>query len=358
MGIYDKAKEILFEKDLLAFIKTDDREKCCKKSKDNKEPLYRGAWKEDSSTTWGYFVKAEDTGGSPEVKVKKPSGIEVIQRSPETKLPEKSLAETKLPEKSLSKESNKIKVFFVEDNKSVSLALRTLITNYKEMKLLGSAANGKEAVEKITGFKEFPDVILMDVAMPRMNGIEAAKEILKLNSSQKIIMLTAYGTKEYIVDAFAAGAIGFLRKDGGLGIIRDAICQAAGGGVVPMQDEVAAHLLSGIGEKPSEEESDDEILLLDEEVEEEEITEEEFIEDLLSELMEQILSVDVSDYQDYLNELLNRDVTERIAQKFLLQFEEDILPEGLTEKEVIKKLGEGLYIALEKERKKLKKFEQ
>jgi len=128
-----------------------------------------------------------------------------------------------------------------------------------------------------------------------------------------------------------------------------------------MQDEVAAHLLSGIGEKPSEEDSDDEILLLDEdeeEVEEEEITEEEFIEDLLSELMEQILSVDVSDYEDYLNELLNRDVTARIAQKFLLQFEEDILPEGLTEKEVIKKLGEGLYIALEKERKKLKKVEQ
>jgi len=232
--------------------------------------------------------------------------------------------------------------------------------NYKEMKLLGSAANGKEAIEKITGFEEFPDVILMDVAMPRMNGIEAAKEILKLNSSQKIIMLTAYGTKEYIVDAFAAGAIGFLRKDGGLGIIREAICQAAGGGVVPMQDEVAAHLLSGIGEKPSEEDSDDEILLLDEdeeEVEEEEITEEEFIEDLLSELMEQILSVDVSDYEDYLNELLNRDVTERIAQKFLLQFEEDILPEGLTEKEVIKKLGEGLYIALEKERKRLKKVD-
>jgi len=351
MGIYDKAKEILFEKDLLAFIKTDDREKGCKKSKDNKEPLYRGAWKEESSTTWGYFVRAEDTGGSSKVKVKKTSGIEVIQRSPETKLPEKPL----------SKESNKIKVFFVEDNKSVSLALRTLIMNYKEMKLLGSAANGKEAIEKITGLEEFPDVILMDVAMPRMNGIEAAKEILKLNSSQKIIMLTAYGTKEYIVDAFAAGAIGFLRKDGGLGIIREAICQASAGGVVPMQDEVAAHLLSGIGEKPSEEDSDDEILLLDEdeeEVEEEEITEEEFIEDLLSELMEQILSVDVSDYEDYLNELLNRDVTARIAQKFLLQFEEDILPEGLTEKEVIKKLGEGLYIALEKERKKLKKVEQ
>ena len=296
MSIYKRAKEFLFEKDLMALIKTPEDKSSSEAKKEN---TFKGAWEKEGKAEWGYFIKAEDTEEEKEQ-------VSKTDKKNEKDKPDGTDKDT--PEKPSPPKDTKIKVFFAEDNRSVHLAIKTFIKGYKEMKLLGSAVNGKEAVEKIKSMDEMPDVILMDIAMPRMSGIDSTKEILAFNPSIKIIMLTAYGTKQYVVDAFSAGAIGFLRKDGGLGIIREAITQAATGGVVPLQDEIAAHLVDGA--------DDDELILLDDDaetegeieevVEEIEMTEDEFIDELLSELLEQLLSVETDDHDNYLKELLEK----------------------------------------------------
>lgn len=135
---------------------------------------------------------------------------------------------------------DKIKVFFVEDNRSFQIILKTLIGNQEEIELMGWASDGKEAIEKIKNLSSFPDVILMDIAMPEMDGISATKELLKTNPYASIIMLTAFGDRDHVVDAFEAGAAGFLRKDASLPLIKEAIKQAAKGGR-PVHKEVARY---------------------------------------------------------------------------------------------------------------------
>jgi DNA-binding NarL/FixJ family response regulator len=138
-------------------------------------------------------------------------------------------------------EASKIKVFFAEDTKSFQIILKTLIGKNHDMELVGWAPDGIEALDKIRSMASPPDVILMDVAMPRMDGISTTKELLNLNSSMKIVMLTAYGDRAHVVGAFEAGAIGFLRKDAGLTLIIEAIKQAARGGR-PVHKEVSMFL--------------------------------------------------------------------------------------------------------------------
>ncbi|MEQ8188925.1 MAG: transposase [Candidatus Eremiobacterota bacterium] len=135
----------------------------------------------------------------------------------------------------------KIKVFFAEDNKSFQLVLRTLLNYSQDTELCGWAADGEEAIEKIKHLSHFPDVILMDIAMPHMDGISATKEVLKINPHASVIMLTAFGDKEHVVDAFESGASGFLRKDAPLPLVEEAIKQAARGGR-PVHKEISEYV--------------------------------------------------------------------------------------------------------------------
>ncbi len=137
--------------------------------------------------------------------------------------------------------NEKIKVFFAEDNKSFQLVLKTLLNYSQDTELCGWAANGEEAIQKIRKLSPFPDVILMDIAMPRMDGISATKELLKINPHASIIMLTAFGDKEHVVDAFESGASGFLRKDAPLPLVEEAIKQAARGGR-PVYKEISEYV--------------------------------------------------------------------------------------------------------------------
>ena len=143
---------------------------------------------------------------------------------------------------------DRIKVFFVEDGPAFQNILKTVIRNDNRMELTGMAEDGEEAVAKIKKMKSnaYPEVILMDIAMPCLGGIEATEEILKINPNQKIIMLTAFGDRDNVINAFAAGAIGFLRKDAGVSMIKDSIIKVAQGEAAPIQDEVASFLLEGL----------------------------------------------------------------------------------------------------------------
>lgn len=103
-----------------------------------------------------------------------------------------------------------IKVMIAEDQELIRQSLEFVISNKEDMKIVGLAATGKEAVELAKDKK--PDVILMDIRMPEMDGVEATKVIKKMNPDIKIIILTTFDDDEYVFDALKNGASGYLLK--------------------------------------------------------------------------------------------------------------------------------------------------
>jgi DNA-binding NarL/FixJ family response regulator len=89
--------------------------------------------------------------------------------------------------------------------------LRYLLEAQKDIMIVGTASNGQEAVDQ--ALMSCPDVIIMDISMPVMNGIEATKHICKMCSNTKVAILSMHHTTEYMQRALEAGAVGYLLKD-------------------------------------------------------------------------------------------------------------------------------------------------
>lgn len=106
---------------------------------------------------------------------------------------------------------NKIKVLLVDDQHLMRDGLKTILSTQKDIEVVGEASNGKDSILKSKDLN--PDVILMDIKMPIMNGVEATKEILNYNSSVKILVLTTFDDDEFIIDALSYGATGYILKD-------------------------------------------------------------------------------------------------------------------------------------------------
>jgi YesN/AraC family two-component response regulator len=105
-----------------------------------------------------------------------------------------------------------IKLMFVDDQKLFVESLTQILKKVdKSIKVISFALNGQEAVEIVES--EIPDVIMMDIRMPVMNGVEAVKIIHQRHPSIKIIMLTTYDDDEYVNNALRYGATGYLLKD-------------------------------------------------------------------------------------------------------------------------------------------------
>ena len=100
-----------------------------------------------------------------------------------------------------------IKVAIVDDQAMVRAGFRLIVQSQPDMQVVGEAADGKEAIELVR--RERPDVVLMDVRMPRMDGIDATRQIAP---SARVLILTTFELDEYVFDALAAGASGFLLK--------------------------------------------------------------------------------------------------------------------------------------------------
>jgi DNA-binding NarL/FixJ family response regulator len=107
---------------------------------------------------------------------------------------------------------NEIKIILVDDHKLLRDGLRNIIEQRSNMHIIGEASDGREAIK--VSSKLMPDVIVMDVAMPGMNGVEAAKQIHKAQPDIKIIGLSMHSGKQFIQGMFKAGAFGYLLKDG------------------------------------------------------------------------------------------------------------------------------------------------
>jgi DNA-binding NarL/FixJ family response regulator len=104
----------------------------------------------------------------------------------------------------------KIKVLLVDDHAIMREGIRALLGLHEDIEIVGEAGEGKEAVAKTQELT--PDVIVMDIAMPGMDGLEASRRILKTNPCIRILILSQHDDNEYIISAVKAGAAGYLPK--------------------------------------------------------------------------------------------------------------------------------------------------
>jgi NarL family two-component system response regulator LiaR len=107
--------------------------------------------------------------------------------------------------------SQPIRVLIADDHPVVREGLRALLETRPELELVGQAADGREAVEQARTLQ--PDVILMDIVMPRLDGIAAIREIKRANPAARILVITSFAEDEQLFPAIKAGALGYLLKD-------------------------------------------------------------------------------------------------------------------------------------------------
>ncbi len=122
---------------------------------------------------------------------------------------------------------NKITVLLADDHTVVREGLRLVLEVEKDIRVIAEARNGREAVELVK--KHRPDVVVMDVAMPLLNGFEAARQMIKIFPATKILILSAHDDEEYIDRMIAIGVTGYLIKQSSAEILSHAIREAKKG---------------------------------------------------------------------------------------------------------------------------------
>ncbi len=135
----------------------------------------------------------------------------------------------------------KIRVLIADDHQVVREGLSAILKTKEDIEVIGEARDGVEAVEKAREFK--PDVILMDISMPRMNGVEATRRIKLEHPQIGIVVLTMYEEEEYIFDLVKAGATGYMLKNSDSAQIIKAI-RSTYQGESMLQPSVATKILS------------------------------------------------------------------------------------------------------------------
>ena len=121
----------------------------------------------------------------------------------------------------------KIRVLIVDDHALVREGIRALLALVADIEVVGEAANGKEALEQVERLT--PDIVLMDLAMPIMGGLEATRRIRKEFPGVKVVALTQYDDSEYVIPVIEAGARGFVTKMGAFSELASAIQAACRG---------------------------------------------------------------------------------------------------------------------------------
>ena len=121
----------------------------------------------------------------------------------------------------------KIRVFLVDDHTVVRQGLRRILESDDEIEIVGEAGDGRTAIDLVQKLR--PHVVVMDVAMPELNGIEATRQILKRVEGAKVLVLSMHGDDVYVRQALKAGARGYLLKDAPAGDLVSAIRALASG---------------------------------------------------------------------------------------------------------------------------------
>ena len=142
-----------------------------------------------------------------------------------------------------------ITVVIADDHPFVRHGLRTYLETLDDMDVAGEAANGVEAVELVE--RLFPDVVLMDLVMPELDGIGAIRRIREVAPSTRVIALTSFADDEKVFPAIKAGAAGYLLKDVRPADLADAVRKASRGEAL-LAPSVAARLMQEVsGERPA-----------------------------------------------------------------------------------------------------------
>ncbi len=134
-----------------------------------------------------------------------------------------------------------IRILIVDDHTVVRDGLSSVLGREADMTVVGEASNGLEAIEETSRLK--PDVILMDLRMPELDGVEAMKRIAENDPAANVLVLTTFDTDEYIFQAIEAGAKGFLLKDASHDELYKAV-RAVSKGESLIEPGVAARVLS------------------------------------------------------------------------------------------------------------------
>ena len=141
-----------------------------------------------------------------------------------------------------------IRILIADDHAIVREGLRALIATEPGMELVGEASDGIQAVDKALTLK--PDVILLDMMMPRKDGLGAIQEIIRENSNARILVLTSFAEDEKVFPAIKAGALGYLLKDSGPQELLQAI-RNVHDGEASLHPAIARKLMRELNQPPS-----------------------------------------------------------------------------------------------------------
>jgi DNA-binding NarL/FixJ family response regulator len=140
-----------------------------------------------------------------------------------------------------------IRVVVVDDHRLVRAGLVGLLEEADDLEVAGQAADGVHAIEVVRSAK--PDVVLMDISMPVMDGIAATTRIVDEHPDVRVVALTSFSEHSRVAEMLAAGAVGYLLKDCDPQELLTAV-RAAAAGQVPLDPRVAAALLPGRARRP------------------------------------------------------------------------------------------------------------
>jgi DNA-binding NarL/FixJ family response regulator len=146
-----------------------------------------------------------------------------------------------------------IDVLLADDHQLVRSGLETLIGAAEDMQVVASAADGAEAVALVA--EHHPDVVLMDLSMPVMDGIAATRKIVATGEPVQILVLTSFSDRDRVMDALDAGAVGYLLKDSEPAGLLDAI-RSVVRGESPLDPRIARTLLHARQDRPGAQLSD------------------------------------------------------------------------------------------------------
>jgi len=141
-----------------------------------------------------------------------------------------------------------IRVLIVDDQALIRTGIATLLARKADIEVVGQAANGREALELVATLD--PDVVLMDVIMPVMDGVEATRQLTQRGPRPAVIMLTTFHDDERVLQSIAAGARGYLLKDVDHRVLADSIRTVAGGGAL-IHPQITAQLLPRLAQMAS-----------------------------------------------------------------------------------------------------------
>jgi DNA-binding NarL/FixJ family response regulator len=140
-------------------------------------------------------------------------------------------------------EVSAVRVVLVDDDPLVRAGLRMILGGAPDVAVVAEAADGQDAVDVV--LREAPDVVLMDIRMPRMDGLAATRRLLDRGTNARIIVLTTFDTDDMVVTALSYGAAGFLLKDTSPADLVDAVRRVASGQPI-LSPSVTAQLIATV----------------------------------------------------------------------------------------------------------------